>query len=82
MVREGERFERLLVDPPRSGSPGVGRWAAGLLVERVVYVACDPTSLARDAKELVARGYQPLALQLFDLFPQTHHVEALMVFSR
>ena len=82
MVREGARFERLLVDPPRSGSPGVGRWAAGLLVERVVYVACDPTSLARDAKELVARGYQPLALQLFDLFPQTHHVEALMVFNR
>ncbi len=82
MMREGARFERLLVDPPRSGSPGVGRWAAGLLVERVVYVACDPTSLARDAKELVARGYQPLALQLFDLFPQTHHVEALMVFNR
>lgn len=82
LVREGSRFERLLVDPPRSGAPGVGRWASGLLCERVVYVACDPTSLARDAKELVGRGYQPLALQLFDLFPQTHHVEALMVFSR
>lgn len=82
LVREGARFERLLVDPPRSGAPGVGRWAAGLLAERVVYVACDPTSLARDAKELIAKGFQPLALQLFDLFPQTHHVEALMVFSR
>lgn len=82
LVREGARFERLLVDPPRSGAPGVGRWAAGLLAERVVYVACDPTSLARDAKELMGRGYQPLALQLFDLFPQTHHVEALMAFSR
>lgn len=82
LVEEGARFERLLVDPPRSGAPGVGRWAAGLLVERVVYVACDPTSLARDAKELSARGYRPLALQVFDLFPQTHHVEALMVFSR
>ena len=82
LVREGARFERLLVDPPRSGSPGVGRWASGLLCERVVYVACDPTSLARDAKELVGRGYKPLALQLFDLFPQTHHVETLMAFSR
>lgn len=82
LVREGARFERLLVDPPRSGAPGVGRWASGLLCERVVYVACDPTSLARDAKELVGRGYKPLALQLFDLFPQTHHVEALMAFSR
>ena len=82
LVSEGARFERLLVDPPRSGALGVGEWASGLLVERVVYVACDPTSLARDAKDLVARGYRPLALQLFDLFPQTHHVEALMAFSR
>jgi 23S rRNA (uracil1939-C5)-methyltransferase len=82
LVSEGARFERLLVDPPRSGAPGVGAWASGLLAERVVYVACDPTSLARDAKELVARGYRPLALQLFDLFPQTHHVEALMALSR
>ena len=82
LVTEAARFERLMVDPPRSGALGVGRWAAGLLVERVVYVACDPTSLARDAKDLVARGYRPLALQLFDLFPQTHHVEALMAFSR
>lgn len=82
LVAEGARFDRLLVDPPRSGAPGVGRWAAGLLVNRVVYVACDPTSLARDAKELVAKGFKPLALQLFDLFPQTHHVEAVMAFSR
>ena len=82
LVAEGARFERLLVDPPRSGAPGVAEWAEGLLVERVVYVACDPTSLARDAKDLVARGYRPLALQLFDLFPQTHHVEALMAFAR
>jgi 23S rRNA (uracil1939-C5)-methyltransferase len=82
MVREGTRFDRLLVDPPRSGAPGVGSWAAGLLAERVVYIACDPTSLARDAKELRGAGYRPLALQLFDLFPQTPHVEALMAFSR
>ena len=82
LVREGARFERLLVDPPRSGAPGVGAWAAGLLVERLVYVACDPTSLARDAKELASHGYRPLALQVFDLFPQTHHIEAVMAFSR
>ncbi len=82
MVREAKRFDRLLVDPPRSGAPGIAQWASGLLVERVVYVACDPSSLARDAKGLVAAGYAPLALQVFDLFPQTHHVEAVMTFSR
>lgn len=82
LVRESERFDRLLVDPPRTGAPGVGTWAAGLLTTRVVYVACDPASLARDAKDLLAHGFKPLALQIFDLFPQTHHVEAVMAFSR
>lgn len=81
-VKEAERFDRLLVDPPRTGAPGVGQWASGVLASRVVYVACDPASLARDAADLVEHGYQPLALQLFDLFPQTHHIEALMVFAR
>ncbi len=82
LVREGERFDRLLVDPPRSGAEGLAAWASGLLVERLVYVACDPASLARDAKALGALGFRPLALQLFELFPQTHHVEAVMAFSR
>lgn len=82
LIREAGRFERLLVDPPRSGAAGVGEWASGLLVERVVYVACDPTSLARDAQGLLACGYAPIALQVFDLFPQTHHVEAAMAFGR
>jgi 23S rRNA (uracil1939-C5)-methyltransferase len=82
LAGEQERFDRLLVDPPRTGAPGVGTWASKLLVSRVVYVACDPASLARDAKDLLAHGFRPLAVQLFDLFPQTHHIEALMVFTR
>ncbi len=82
LIGEGARFPRLLLDPPRSGAPGLARWASRLLVERLVYVACDPASLARDAAGLVEAGYRPLALQVFDLFPQTHHVEAVMVFSR
>ncbi len=82
LVREGARFDRLLLDPPRTGAPGVGRWASKLLATRVVYVACDPASLARDTKELLREGFSPIALQLFDLFPQTRHIEAAMAFSR
>ncbi len=48
---------------------------------RVVYVACDPSSLARDAKALIAAGYEPVTAQLFDMFPQTHHIETVMTFS-
>ncbi len=82
LIREAARFDRLLVDPPRTGAPGLERWASRLLVERLVYVACDPVSLARDAKALVGQGYRAEALALFDLFPQTHHVEAVMAFAR
>jgi 23S rRNA (uracil1939-C5)-methyltransferase len=82
LAKESERFDRLLLDPPRTGAPGVGAWASRLLVSRVVYVACDPGSLARDAAELVAQGFVPESVRLFDLFPQTKHIEAVMAFSR
>lgn len=82
LVKEGQRFDRLLLDPPRTGAPGVGEWASKLLVSRVVYVACDPGALARDAAELIAQGFVPGTVRLFDLFPQTRHVEVVMTFSR
>lgn len=82
LVREGARFDRLLLDPPRTGAPGVAGWASRLLVSRVVYVACDPGALARDAAALVREGFAPLVLGVFDLFPQTRHVEAVMAFGR
>lgn len=82
LVKEGARFDRLLLDPPRTGAPGVGTWASRLLVSCVVYVACDPAALARDAAALVAHGFRPLALQVVDLFPQTRHVEAVLAFGR
>ncbi|MBF5040892.1 class I SAM-dependent RNA methyltransferase [Aggregicoccus sp. 17bor-14] len=82
LVREGAQFELLLADPPRTGAPGLSRWAKALGVKRLVYVACDPASLARDAGELAQAGYRPQVLQVLDMFPQTHHVEALLSFER
>lgn len=81
LAREGERFDRLLVDPPRAGCPKVAEIAKSVGATRVVYVACDPASLARDAKALIAAGYLPASVQLFDMFPQTHHVETVMTFN-
>lgn len=82
LVKEAERFDRLLLDPPRAGAPGVGTWASRLLASRVVYVACAPGALARDAADLKAHGFSPIALQVVDLFPQTRHVEAVLAFAR
>jgi 23S rRNA (uracil1939-C5)-methyltransferase len=81
LIREGKRIDLALADPPRTGAPGLARWLKTLGVRRVVYVACDPGSLARDAAGLVEAGYKPLALQVVDMFPQTHHVESVMSFE-
>ena len=82
LASEGSKFNRLLLDPPRTGAPGVGALARGLKADRVVYVACDAASLARDAKELRAESVELEAVQLVDLFPQTHHVEVVAAFAR
>lgn len=82
LVKEGRTFDLCLADPPRTGAPGLAKWMRALNVKRVVYVACDPAALARDAAGLVEAGYRPRALQVVDMFPQTHHVEAVMSFER
>jgi 23S rRNA (uracil1939-C5)-methyltransferase len=70
--------EALLLDPPRTGLP---RGSAGDLAavgpERIVYLSCDPATLARDLSELCACGFALHAVEAIDLFPQTPHVEAL-----
>jgi 23S rRNA (uracil1939-C5)-methyltransferase len=72
----------VVLDPPRSGlSPASRRALAGLPDARLVYVSCDPATLARDAAALVTGGRRLCSLRAFDLFPQTSHVEALAVFE-
>ncbi|HYX90418.1 MAG TPA: class I SAM-dependent RNA methyltransferase [Myxococcaceae bacterium] len=82
LVREGRRFDLLLADPPRTGAPGLGARARSLGVRRVVYVGCDAASLARDGADLREAGFAPSTVQLVDMFPQTHHLEAVMAFDR
>ncbi len=73
----------IVVDPPRLGA---GKEVVNSLVElspaQFVYVACDPVALARDVALLAERGYQLQELRAFDLFPNTHHVEAVARFTK
>lgn len=81
--RDAFRRANVVLDPPRSGAgTGVIDDLAELAPARIVYVACDPVALARDAKALLAHGYRLGALDAFDLFPHTHHVEAVATFER
>jgi 23S rRNA (uracil1939-C5)-methyltransferase len=67
----------LLVDPPRSGLAAAAGAAASLGAPRVVYVSCNPSTLARDVRTFAASGYRVLTVAPIDLFPQTFHVETV-----
>ena len=72
----------LVLDPPRTGvSPLALDRLRRLQAARVVYVSCEPATLARDAAALVSSGYELTALEAFDMFPNTPHIEALAVFD-
>jgi 23S rRNA (uracil1939-C5)-methyltransferase len=79
----GNRFDRLVVDPPRGGMDKRSlKLLIGLAAPLIVYVSCNPATLARDAATLAAAGYVPEVAQPVDLFPHTHHVECVVRFRR
>ena len=83
-IGEAEGANVMIVDPPRKGcSPEFLQQLAAFGPARVVYVSCDPSTQARDARELVGRyGYAVGNVTPFDLFPQTRHIENVMTFDR
>jgi 23S rRNA (uracil1939-C5)-methyltransferase len=77
-----ERWDRVLLDPPRVGAKEVLPAVAASRAERVVYISCHPGSLARDAGLLVhEHGYRLAAAGVMDMFPHTAHVESIAVFE-
>ena len=78
-LKRGELRESLVLDPPRSGArSAVERCRPGSPAE-VVYVSCNPATLARDVKTLVAQGYRLEKVLVLDMFPQTEHIESVAV---
>jgi len=83
VLAPGDHPELLLLDPPRAGAGAqVIRAIARLAPRRIIYISCNPTTLAPDLRELVAAGYEVRAVQPVDLFPQTYHVECLVQLDR
>ena len=78
-----DRYAKALLDPPRSGALQVLDWLPRLGIERILYVSCYPSTLARDADRLVnALGYDLVAAGVMDMFPHTAHVESMALFER
>jgi 23S rRNA (uracil1939-C5)-methyltransferase len=76
-------YDKLLLDPPRSGAAAVLEYLPRKSTRRVVYVSCHPGSLARDAGTLVQQhGFKLAAAGVMDMFPHTAHVESIALFER
>ena len=83
LARRNIRPEVIVVDPPRKGlDESVIRSCVQMSPERIVYVSCDPGTLARDLARFAEEGYRPAAGVAVDMFPRTSHVETVVLMSR
>ena len=83
LARRSIRPQVIVVDPPRRGlDESVISHAAGMQPERIVYVSCDPGTLARDLASFARQGYTPAAGIAVDMFPRTSHVETVVLLSQ
>jgi len=73
----GQRFDLVVIDPPRSGAREIVPVLAAARPLAIAYCACDPVTLARDLAALAKRGFELESVRAFDMFPQTHHFEVL-----
>lgn len=83
LAERGERPDVIVLDPPRKGcSPDLVRTVAEFWPKRIVYVSCDPATLARDLKLFAELGYPPVEAAPVDMFPGTAHVETVVLLSK
>jgi len=80
--RQRRTFSKIVLDPPRTGAKGIEADLSALGAEMILYVSCNPTTLARDLAALCKFGYKLSAVQPIDFFPHTFHVESLAVLMR
>jgi 23S rRNA (uracil1939-C5)-methyltransferase len=82
LAADNESFATVVCDPPRRGLGVLAGVAGSLARRRMVYISCDPATLCRDLQELVGCGFSIQTIQPLDMFPQTHHLETVVVLEK
>ncbi|TRX55828.1 23S rRNA (uracil(1939)-C(5))-methyltransferase RlmD [Thalassomonas sp. M1454] len=77
-----ENINKVLLDPARAGALNAVKNIVELNIKTILYISCDPATMARDAKVLIDNGYRLEKLGLMDMFAQTRHVETMALFTR
>ena len=82
LTASGARFDCVVIDPPRQGAPNLAHQLATLAGKRLVYISCDPATLCRDLADLIDHGFAIRKIQPIDMFPQTHHIETVVLLEK
>jgi 23S rRNA (uracil1939-C5)-methyltransferase len=78
----GEQFNKLLLDPPRAGAKDIDKILREQKLEKLVYISCNPASMARDLKGLQKLGLGVVKAGCIDMFPHTPHLEVMTLLER
>jgi len=78
----GSSFDLVLLDPPRQGGRDLIEFLPKIARDRLIYISCDPATLRRDLVEITAKGFYIARIQGVDMFPQTHHLESIVLLRR
>lgn len=76
-----QQYDKILLDPPRTGANEICAQIRRFKAKHIIYVSCNPTTLARDSKELTNNGYNLQSIRLVDMFPHTNHMEIVAEFT-
>lgn len=82
LISDKERFDIVVLDPPRQGIPKLAETIAQLATKKIVYISCDPATLCRDLAQLTQSGFSIQTIKPVDMFPQTHHIETVVLLEK